>query len=102
MPERHPNPETWTLDEWIVGVLITGGVAVLLKKLSTNTSTVAARLQDHGILLPPGRGLIDLPHLGALDVGRVLIVAGVVAAVVGVWTLLLWRRGPRGGVGGQA
>ena len=68
-----PRPiGTEELTWWLVGI---GGLAVLVAKREAVAAAAAAWLQHRQWLLPPGRGLVTMPALGALDLARMLIAA---------------------------
>lgn len=78
------DPTNWGFDEWILALLCCGAGVWALKHIGRLLGAVAGKLQDWGVLLPPGTGVVDVPGLGALDWARLLIGT---AAVLGACAL---------------
>lgn len=99
MPEPHrprvPDPKDWNLDEWILALLAAGALVWAVQHRGLLLGLLGPRLQHAGILLPAGRGLVDVAGLGALDAGRLLIAGAVVLLGFAVAVMAVRRRGQR-------
>lgn len=95
-PERRrspvPDPKDWGVDEWAVALIVAAGIVWGIRHIDQVLGFLAARLQQAGIVLPPGRGVIDVPRLGGLDAVRLLVITGFVVAAVGVAMIAGRRR----------